>query len=111
MASFTWSIGLVISNKDGMITDCAWGSPAFRAGIPEAAQVIAVNGLAYESTILEDAIRAAASTHEPIQLIIRNANRYQVASIEYTGGLRYPRLERDTTRPPLLDEILAARTR
>jgi hypothetical protein len=36
-------------------------------------------------------------------------HRYWVAHIDYTGGLRYPHLERDPSKPALLDGIYAAR--
>ena len=111
VANFIWSIGLTIGSKDGNITECAWGGPAFQAGITEAGQVLAVNGLAYEPEILEDAIRAATENHQPIRLIVKTGNQFRVADVDYTGGLRYPHLERDTAHPALLDQILAPRTR
>jgi predicted metalloprotease with PDZ domain len=111
VASFTYSIGLVIGNSDGKVAACAWGSPAFEAGITEAAEVLAVNGLAYDADVLREAIRAAADSHEPLELIVRTGSRFRVARIPYDGGLRYPHLERDGAHPALLDAILAPRSR
>ena len=86
-----------------------WGSPAFKAGLTEGAQILAVNGIAYDADVLADAISAAKITPAPIELIVKVGSRYRVAHLEYYDGLRYPHLERDPAVPDRLDEILAAR--
>ena len=100
------SIGVIIKDKDGSILVCSWGSPAFRAGLTEATQILAVNGIAYDSDVLGDAITAAGTTRSPIELIVKSGDRYRVIRLEYYDGLRYPHLERDPTVPARLDEIL-----
>lgn len=59
--------------------------------------------------MLKDAIRAAHSRPEPIQLIVKIGDRYMVANLDYHDGLRYPHLERDSAEPARLDEMLTAR--
>jgi len=103
------SLGMVIDEKDGAVRAVAWNGPAFKAGITESAQVLAVNGIAYDAEVLADAIRAASQSHAPIALITRTGSRFHIAHIEYSGGLRYPHLERDPGVPARLDQILAAR--
>ena len=107
------SIGIEIdgkdSGKDGMLTQVIWDSPAFKAKLTEGAQILAINGVAYDADVLKDAIRAAHGTQAPIELIVRIGDRYVVANLDYHDGLRYPHLERDTAEPARLDEILAAR--
>ncbi|MGH8231710.1 MAG: M61 family metallopeptidase [Steroidobacteraceae bacterium] len=109
--TLTYSIGIQLSadDKDGTIDSVIWNSPAFKAGLIESAQILAVNGIAYSDKVIEDAISAAQKSHTPIQLIVKTGERYRVASLEYYDGLRYPHLERDPAEPARLDDILKAR--
>jgi predicted metalloprotease with PDZ domain len=107
--NFIHSIGVAIDNKDGTVLFSSWGSPAFKAGLTPATQILAVNGIAYGAEVLTDAIRAAQTTRSPIELIVKMGDRYRVTRLEYYDGLRYPHLERDPTAPARLDEILAGR--
>jgi predicted metalloprotease with PDZ domain len=109
LTNLNYSIGAMISTKDGTVLMTRWGSPAFKAGLTEATQILAVNGIAYDADVLSDAIRAATVTRSPIELIVKTGDRFRVARLEYYDGLRYPHLERDPAVPPRLDDILAAR--
>jgi predicted metalloprotease with PDZ domain len=104
-----YSIGMEIDEGESMISTVAWGGPAFKAGITEGMQIIAVNGESYSGDLLKRAITVAATNAEPITLILKRSDRYTVATIDYHGGLKYPHLERDPKVPALFDEILAAR--
>jgi predicted metalloprotease with PDZ domain len=108
--SLQFSIGIEIDekDKDGTIDQVVWDSPAFKAKLTEGTSILAVNGVAYSSDVLKDAIQAAKNGKAPIELIVKSGDRFMVADIDYHGGLRYPHLERDGS-PPLLDSILAAR--
>jgi predicted metalloprotease with PDZ domain len=108
------SIGIEIDDKDsgmgGMLSQVIWDSPAYRAKLTEGAQILAINGVAYDADVLKDAIRAAHGKPAPIELIVKIGDRYMVANLDYHDGLRYPHLERDTAAGPArLDDILAAR--
>jgi predicted metalloprotease with PDZ domain len=107
------SIGIEIdgkdNGKDGTLSQVIWDSPAYLAKLTEGAQILAINGIAYDADVLKDAIRAAHGTQAPIELIVKIGDRYLVANVDYHDGLRYPHLERDTAEPARLDEILAAR--
>lgn len=105
------SIGVEIDAKDkgGTLTQVIWDSPAYKAKLTEGAQILAINGIAYDADVLKDAIRAAHGSKEPIQLIVKIGDRYLVADLDYHDGLRYPHLERDSAQPARLDEILTAR--
>jgi predicted metalloprotease with PDZ domain len=104
-----FSIGVELDDKDGTVTQVVWDSPAFKAKLTESAQILAVNGTAYSADVLKDAIRAAKDATLPIDLIVKTGDRFQVVSIDYHNGLRYPHLERDESTAALLDEIWAAR--
>jgi len=105
------SIGLVIDEKDrkGTLNEVTWNGVAFHAGLTEGMQILAINGIAYDGDVLTDAIRAAKGGSTPLELIVKNGDRYLVAHVDYHGGLRYPHLERDTTVPARLDDIFTAK--
>ncbi|HRA03697.1 MAG TPA: peptidase M61, partial [Thermomonas sp.] len=107
-ADFTYSIGLTIG-KDGSIGDVRWDGPAFNAGIGSGTQVIAVNGTAYDGDVLEEAIKAAKTGKAPIELLVKEFDRYRTVKIDYHGGLRHPHLERIKDKPDYLTPILSAR--
>ncbi len=107
--SFIHSIGAVVSDTDGTVSEVAWNKPAFKAGIKAGTQILAVNGIAYQAGVLSDAIRAAQANHAPIQLILKAGSRFRVASLEYYDGLRYPHLQRNKAATASLDDILTAR--
>jgi predicted metalloprotease with PDZ domain len=107
--SLRYSIGVVVDDKDGTLLGVMWQSPAFKAGLTEGAQILAVNGGSYGADALRDAIAAAKGTQLPIELIVKNGDRYAVVDLDYHGGLLEPHLERDPTVPARLDDILAPR--
>jgi predicted metalloprotease with PDZ domain len=107
--SLRFSIGVDIDDKDGSVLQVVWDSPAFKAKLTESAQILAVNGAAYSADVLKAAIRSAKDSTSPIELIVKTGDRFQVVSLDYHGGLRYPHLERDASAPALLDDILAPR--
>ncbi|HEY3730270.1 MAG TPA: hypothetical protein VGL28_03300, partial [Steroidobacteraceae bacterium] len=107
-----FSIGVDIDDDadgggQGKLSDVVWDGAAFKAGLTEGAQILAVNGVAYDADVLKDAIRAAHTDAAPIELIVRIGDRYRVARLDYHDGLRYPHLERDPAMPARLDQILA----
>ena len=106
-----FSVGIQIDAKDkpGTLLQVLWDSPAFKSKLSEGAQILAVNGFAYSSDVITEAIRAAKGTSAPIELVLKSGDRFFVARIDYHEGLRYPHLERDGSEPARLDAILAAR--
>ncbi len=106
-----YSIGIALKDKDtpGTISEVVWDGPAFKANITEGMQILAINGAAYDADLLKDAITAAKNPGAPIELILKRGDRYLVANIDYHGGLRFPHLERDSSAPARLDEILTPR--
>jgi len=105
----TFSIGLEIDTKDSSVASVVWDGPAFRARLTEGDVILAVNGDAYDSQTLEDAIRRSKGNQTPIELIVRNGEHFKLVSIDYHDGLRYPHLQRDASTPARLDDILSAR--
>ncbi|MGC1305303.1 MAG: peptidase M61 [Caulobacteraceae bacterium] len=103
----SFSIGASI-DKDGKVGGLAWSGPAAAAGLVPGATILAVNGLTYSGDRLKDAITAARAGG-PIELQLKTGDRVSTARIAYTGGLRYPHLERIPGTPDRLGALLAAR--
>ncbi len=105
---FSYSIGLTLKGKS--IVDVAWGSPAWRSGLTEGSEITGLDGLTFVGPEdLETAIRNAAASHDPVELLVQTGKHYRVARVTVTTGLRYPHLVRSTGHPATLDAILAAR--
>lgn len=103
-ADLSYSVGLGIS-ADGHITNVTWEGPAFKAGLTQGYTLLAVDGRAYKVEVLKDAITAAKSSREPIELLVRKDDRFKTVRIDYHDGLRYPHLERIPGTPDRLAAI------
>jgi len=106
--NFAWSIGLTLT-KSGEVNDVRWGGPAFKAGVSTGATLVAVNGQAYSSDVLKEAIAAARSDRAPIRLLLKFQGQLLSVPVDYHDGLQYPHLERIAGTPDYLDRIIAAR--
>jgi predicted metalloprotease with PDZ domain len=109
ITDLTYSLGLTVGNE-ARLTDVQWEGPAFQAGLTVGTQIVAVNGTAYDGDRLKDVVKRSKESADPIELIVKNGDRYRTLRIDYHGGLRYPHLERDPSTPARLDAILAAKT-
>jgi predicted metalloprotease with PDZ domain len=106
-ADLTFSIGLKVQEDDGTIVDVLYGGPAQKAGVPPSVRLIAVNNRQYTSTVLREAVAAAANNSRPIELLIKNGEYYETHRVDYHGGERYPHLVRDESKADLLSQITA----
>ncbi|MBV8374868.1 MAG: peptidase M61, partial [Candidatus Eremiobacteraeota bacterium] len=88
-------------------SDVRDGSPAWKAGLAIGMQIVAVNNRAFSREVLNDAIRHSEHSNAPIALLVRQNDWYQTLPVEYTGGLRYPHLERVAGIPDMLAQIMA----
>jgi predicted metalloprotease with PDZ domain len=104
------SLGVNLDNE-GKVTSTLWDGPAFNAGIVNGAQVVAVNGTAYSSDTIKEAITAAKSGSEPMTLLVKRGDRYDTVAIDYHGGLRYPWIKKTGKGKQGLDLLLAPRMR
>ncbi|MBX7198428.1 MAG: peptidase M61 [Rhodospirillaceae bacterium] len=106
--NLSYSLGMVIG-REGRLTDVRWGGPAHGAGLSLGAQIIAVNGVAYDADKLKTAIKNAKDSKDPITFLVKYRDNYTTVPIDYHDGLRYPRLERVEGTPDRLSEIFAAK--
>ena len=106
----TTSIGVMLHGGDsGEVSAVIWESPAFNAGIVEGATIVAVNGERYETAKLRTAILGNHNGGAPIRLLVSSRGQQREVTIDYRGGLRYPRLERDSGMRDRLGGLLMPR--
>jgi predicted metalloprotease with PDZ domain len=100
------SIGLEVDTA-GRVQSVQWDGPAFRTGLSPGARVIKVDGQAFSTQALLDAVQTSVS--KPLSLRVDMDGTLRTAVISYQGGLRYPHLERIAGAPDRLSELLDAR--
>jgi predicted metalloprotease with PDZ domain len=107
-ANFVYSLGFSITGN-GRLDSVAWDSPAFRAGLAPGMTVLAVAMQAYKEDRLAAAISANKDGSAPVDLLVRDGDRFKTVRIDWRGGLRYPRLERVSDTPDRLSAIYSAK--
>lgn len=103
--NLTYSLGMTVS-KNGHVNTILWDGPAFKAGLTTAAEIISVNGRVFTDEVLRDAIGDAEGGKEPIRLIVKSGKRVREIAIAWSGGHRFPRLEKIGTGDGSLDRLL-----
>ena len=106
-----YSLGFRVRPRDGVINDVDLDGPAGKAGIGPGMQLLAINGLRYSADVLRNAIRDSKSAAGPMTIEFQNDDVVKTVSIDYHGGTREPHLERDSSKPDMLAQILAPRAR
>ena len=111
----TKTIGLNYSlgasfEANGRIVSVIWDGPIFRAGLTTGVTVLAVNGQAFDGDRLRAAVKAS-KTGGSIEFLYRQGDAFKTVKLDYTGGLRYARLERVEGTPDLLGDILSPRAK
>ena len=105
MVDQSFGLGAVVKN-DGDISAVIWDSAAFKAGLVIGTKIVAVNGDEFSGDVWKAAIKAK----QPIQIILKQDKYYRTLSLDYSGGLRYPRLEKTGEGEGSLDRLLKPRT-
>lgn len=103
----TSSIGARIVDESGMLQDVVPGTPAYEAGLAAGMKLIAVNGRRYTSDVLRDALLATSKTPSTLRLLVETNDFFTEHSFPYDKGLQQPHLERDGSKPDLLEQQIA----
>lgn len=101
----SFGIGLIVKS-DGEISNVVWDSAGFKAGLATGAKIVAINGDEYSGEVFKAALKAA----QPLQIIVKQDKYYRTLTLAYSGGLRYPRLEKTGEGDGSLDRLLKPRT-
>ena len=91
--------------KDKKLSTVLWDSPAFQSSLRIGDELIAVGETAYSNDALTDAVKAKA----PVRLTYKRGDSVKVVTINYTGGLRYPRFVKVGKGDGPLDLLLQPR--
>jgi predicted metalloprotease with PDZ domain len=102
----TYSLGFTVA-QDGAVRNVVWDGVAFRAGLAANTTVMAVGDRVYKPELLKAAIKDAKDG-KPIRLLVKKGNVLRTVSLDYGGGLRYPRLERIPDTKDRLEAIFKA---
>ncbi|WP_242914300.1 M61 family metallopeptidase [Brevundimonas pishanensis] len=107
---FQYSLGFTLSGTN-RINNIRWGGLAFEADIGPGWELVAINDQAANAGRLRDAVTANKDGSAPIKLLLKRGDKFRTVQFNYTGGLRYPRLERIEGTRDRLTEILSPRRR
>ncbi len=105
----SFGVGLIVGNG-GDVLQSIWKSPAFDAGITVGSRIIAVNGEEYSARAFRQGLADATDRRSPLSLIVKQGSRYRTITLDYSGGIRYPRLEKTGEGETSLDRLLKGRT-
>ena len=100
----SYGIGLIVK-EDGAVDAVNWDSPAFRAGMTSGDRIFAVNGIEYSKARFLEAVGAKT----PLQLLVKQGRRFTTIALDYSGGIRYPRLQKTGEGETSLDRLLKPR--
>ena len=102
---FSYSLGLHLSEEGG-ISDVVPGMPAAEAGIGPGMKVVDVNGRSYSIERFREALHEGKTSRAPLELMVKNGDFSKTYRIDYHGGERFPHLERDNSKPDLLQQVI-----
>ena len=102
------SLGLLLDDK-AIVVETIEGGAAAKAGIGPGMQLVAVNGRKFSAEVLDAAILAAQASRQPLTLLLESGDYYQMLSVPYFDGPRWPHLTRIEAQPDLLTPVVASR--
>lgn len=108
MLDLSFSLGVSI-DRGGVVTSVGYGTPMFDVGVTNGTRIVAIDGNAYDEARMRAAITTAKDGRTPITLLVERNGRFRTITPAWTGGLRYPHLERTGNGPALLDRLLDSR--
>jgi predicted metalloprotease with PDZ domain len=104
-----YGVGLAVGN-DGTVAQVVWDSAAFKAGMAVGNRIIGVNGTEYSPELFKTALKQTANEKRPLSFILKQDKQYRTITLDYSGGLRYPHLQKSGEGESSLDRFLEART-
>src|SRR5258705_4268232 len=105
IADFNYSLGFRV-NEEGTLVDVVPGNPAYEAGLGPGMKIVNVSGRSFETDRLRESLLEGKTSHEPLELTVQNGDFSRAYKIAYHGGEKFPHLERDSSRPDLIEQII-----
>jgi predicted metalloprotease with PDZ domain len=109
MNDLSLSLG-ILTKPDGTVADVVAGSPAFAAGLAPAMRILSIDGRKWTIDEARHAVVQAEHGTQALQLVVAAGDVVRAYNVNYHGGLRYPHLTRDGSKPDVLSRILTPRT-
>jgi predicted metalloprotease with PDZ domain len=103
-----YTVGILLG-ADGDIRDVAPGSSADKAGLAPGMTIKKIADTNYSGDAIRAAVTAAKNNSNPIVLTVESGGFEQTVNVNYHGGLSYPHLVRDASKPDLLSDIIKPR--
>jgi predicted metalloprotease with PDZ domain len=101
----SYSLGVLVK-EDGTLMDVNPDLEAFKAGLAPGMKILSVNGRTWSTDVLHEAIASAKTNTAPIELVVENGSFNETYKLNYHGGERYPHLERDSTKPDVIGDVI-----
>jgi predicted metalloprotease with PDZ domain len=105
----TFSIGLLL-DLNGFVKDVAPDTPAWKGEFCPGMKILSINGQAWSPAVFGSELRATKLNVLPLSFSVLHGDTPKILRVDWHGGVLYPHLERDTSRPDMLAKILAPRT-
>lgn len=99
--NLAYSIGVLLA-KDGTISDVNPDLAAAKAGLAPGMKLTKIDAADFSADNLHKAVAAKKS----FEIVAENGNSTETYKINYTGGERYPHLERVASKPDVLSDII-----
>lgn len=107
VVDLSYSLGASVES-DGRLASVVWDGALFKMGLAIGARIVAVNGKAYDNDRMKAAVKDSKDAKK-VELIVRVGDDVRTLTVDYSGGLRYPRLERVEKTPARFDDIVTAK--
>ncbi|HEX7822143.1 MAG TPA: peptidase M61 [Sphingobium sp.] len=110
----SYGVGLTVKD-DGTLSTVIWDSAGYRAGLRIGDRIMSVNGTEYSRARLLVALGAGTredgkgETKGRTELIVRQGKAVRNIALDYSGGIRYPRLQKTGEGEGSLDRLLKPR--
>ena len=105
----SFSLGMLLK-EDGTVMDVNPNFVAFKAGMAPGMKIISVNGRGWSGEVLQAAIASAKNSTTAIEVVVENGSFHQTYKLNYHGGARYPHLERDSSKPDVLSNVIQSQS-
>ncbi|EDY83748.1 peptidase, M61 (glycyl aminopeptidase) family protein [Verrucomicrobiia bacterium DG1235] len=107
-ASALDSLGMDVSKSGTVRSGLVIDMPAAAAGVSPGMKIIGVNDRKFSLDRFREAI-ADSVVRGKVTLLVEDGDRFRTIEIPYDGGLRYLELERDESKPDLIEAIYTPR--
>ena len=100
------SLGFLLRGADNEISDVVPGSAADQAGLAPGSRLFALNGRHWSEDIVRDQLKASVEGARTFSLLVEKDEVFRNYDLHYSGGERFPALERDPGKPDVFSQIM-----